>query len=139
MQHKPKGKAVYYVLSVCGYIATAGLTWYSSLKSGVTTTAYGYLYPNTVAIAVGIYIFFITQVSPVHVVNKRALRSVSDSMFGVYLCHPLWISVFDRLVPEWQIIMGVGQALVKTCVVFAASLAGVTLLRKVPFLREYAL
>lgn len=138
---RTKREMFYYVMGILGYLGTAIFTWYASKVNGVTTTFYNYLYPNTAAIAVSIFVAFSARVNKAVIAGNMVqhIKSVSDCMFGVYLCHVLFITVIDWLMPAAQYIAGIGQALLKTAVVFGISLGSTLLLRKIKIVRKYIL
>lgn len=134
-------KKVIYVAGVIGYIATVLGTIYLSNRAGYTASVYDYLYPNTSAIAVAIFVFFTKEGVKWRFSAKagRVLEDLASSMFGVYLMHDLLLQLFDY----WNITIGVFQsiaiAILIASVVFISCSVITLLLRKIPFARRHLL
>jgi surface polysaccharide O-acyltransferase-like enzyme len=124
----------YYLAAIAGYLYTAVVTWYQSRMNGTTTAAFQFLYPNTVTIAIGIFVFFTRHVQKISFSEgaRLWLRRLSDASFGVYLAHECVIDIFGL-----DCVTDVVQALVYAIIAYVLSFAAVMLLRRLKIVRKY--
>ena len=126
-----------YCLATMLIVLTSGATLYRSVLDGANHEVFtGYLKPNIIIIACGIYTFFVKRVSRGRFSEKwsRLIGKLSEYSFGVYLLHALLIELLNDVgvspVRATPLIM---QPLT-VILVFAISNVAVGMTRKIPLL-----
>lgn len=132
-------KKVIYTLGIIGYIVTVLGTLILSNRVGYTVTVYNYLYPNTAAIAIAMFVFFTKEGARWKLSAKAAntLRILSSSMFGVYLIHDFPLQLLEYFNITVGIFQSITSAILIAVAVFVICLIIVQQIRRIPYAREF--
>ena len=132
---------IVYAAGIIGYIATALGTIICSSHAGYTVAVYDYLYPNTVAIAIAVFVFFTKEGEKWSFSTKvsNTLKALSSSMFGVYLVHDFVLQLLNCCDITIRVFRSIAVAILIAVAVFVSCSAIILMLRKVPFARKHLL
>lgn len=129
---------IIYAAGIAGYIVTVLGTILLSSRAGYTVAVYDYLYPNTAAIAVAIFVFFTKEGAKWSFPAKagHALEVLSSCMFGVYLIHDFFLQFLTYCNITIGVFQSIAIAILIASAVFISCSVITLLLRKIPFARR---
>jgi surface polysaccharide O-acyltransferase-like enzyme len=135
-----KTKICIYVFAVLSVLFTAvGTSFMSIYKNEPTGELYGYLLPNTMFTAYGVFIFFqeIFREKKFHKKTEKVILKISKDTFGIYLIHALIIQTFGIIGLNTLIITPIVSIPIISVIVMIISETGTIIVNKIPVLREY--
>lgn len=132
---------VIYLMGITALLATMCFSYFFSVnKNAPDNTFYNNFSLNILLQAVAVFVFAKYHLSPNNLSSKssKALSFVSKCTFGVYLVHPLFISLINNYFHINAIFINpVITVPVFTLVTFVLSFTISTLLNKIPFVKKY--
>lgn len=136
-----KVRSLFYVLGLLSVITIIISTnWYSNRIDKPATWFYEYLSICTLITSVSIFLFAKYVLSKIKLKKKTTsvILALSKYSFGVYLCHPLFISIlkdyFELTTVSFNPVLSVP---VLTLLIFLLSLFVSFIFNKIPFINKY--
>lgn len=132
-----KLKAVIYVLGVVSAVMIpAGTYFYSSLAGKNQFILYAFQSPLIGLLSVSLFLAFKDIFSSVNFGNKslKVISFLSATSFGVYLIHVVFLDAFGINCRAFNPLLSIP---VLTVAAYAASLAVVSMIRKIPVVNKY--
>ncbi len=137
-----RGRRILYALGILGVVATAYFTQAVSVsRGGPYRELYGNLLPNTALPALAVFVFFkhAPGLRELTGAARARLRASASAVFGIYLVHDLFNQWLGRVGFHALAFNPLLAVPVVALVLFAASLAVVSVLACVPGVKKYAL
>lgn len=126
-----------YCLAAILIVLTSGATIYRSILDGANNEVFtGYLKPNIIIIACGIYTFFVKRMSRVCFSEKwiYLIEKLSEYSFGVYLLHALLIELSNSVGVSPILLTPLIMQPLIVILVFAITNVAVGLIRGIPWI-----
>lgn len=136
-----KQEYIIYAFAIFGIVFTIVATFLFSKSTGTASTFfYDYIQINTLLPGIGVFVFFkkhLNRSIPSHYLNKK-LTFLSNCCFGVYLIHPLIISIIEKYLGINTLMLSpiVSVPLI-TVLVFALSLVISIIINRIPLLKNW--
>jgi surface polysaccharide O-acyltransferase-like enzyme len=135
-----KTKISIYILAILSILFTIiGTSIMSIYKNEPMGDLYGYLLPNTMFIAFGLFIFFQENFHR-RIFSQRLEKiiiKISKDTFGIYLIHALVIQIFGVIGLNTLIINPIISIPVISIMVMIISEMGTIIINKIPILNKY--
>jgi surface polysaccharide O-acyltransferase-like enzyme len=137
---KNKTEICIYVLTVLSALFTIiGTSFISMQKNEPMGELYGYLLPNTMFIACGVFILFQKIFREKYFPERieKIIVKISKDTFGIYLIHALVIQIFGVIGLDTLIITPIISIPVISVIVMVISEIGTIIVNEIPVLNKY--
>jgi surface polysaccharide O-acyltransferase-like enzyme len=139
---KEKIKTCIYIFAVFSALFTiAGTSLEAIYKKEATGTLYGYLLPNAMFVAYGVFLLFQQIFEKMKFSDKteRIILKTSKNTFGIFLVHALVIQILGKTGINTMIINPILSIPLISILVLILSQIGTIIISKVPVLNKYVI
>lgn len=133
-------ETIAYGIGVVGVLSTFFGTILLSHMFNKVYTLFDYMMPNTAAISVAVFIFFIRRSGHLFgnsVALKSRLKKIADNSFGIYLSHELLVFVIKKAGLTIANVHSIIFAFIEALFIIALSYMAICILGKNSFFRKY--
>jgi surface polysaccharide O-acyltransferase-like enzyme len=135
-----KIKRCIYIFAILSVLFTIiGTSFMSIYKNEPVEGLYGYLLPNTMFVAYGVFIFF-QEIFDKKIFSwrmEKIILRISKDTFGIYLIHALIIQIFGIIGLNTLIITPIVSIPIISVIVMIISEIGTIIVNKIPIIKGY--